>query len=76
MESTFTNTEAKLDEVTEKVDKIIIAADSKAIAGKNLFYPLFLVFDAGTTYLELKYTTLNVFPQQMHLPIYLKLWVA
>ena len=35
LESTFVNTEAKLDEVTDKVDKIILKADSTAITGKN-----------------------------------------
>ena len=34
LESTFVNTETKLIEVTEKVDKIVVQADSRAIAGK------------------------------------------
>ena len=36
LESTFVNTETKLNEVTEKVDKIVVQADSRAIAGKYL----------------------------------------
>ena len=40
LESTFVNTETKLNEVTEKVDKIVVQADSRAIAGKYLFCQL------------------------------------
>ena len=36
LESTFVSTETKLNEVTEKVDKIVVQADSRAIAGKYL----------------------------------------
>ena len=36
LESTFVNTESKLNEVTAKVDKIVVQADSRAIAGKYL----------------------------------------
>jgi len=35
LESTFVNTEAKLDEVTDKVDKIILKADSTAITANG-----------------------------------------
>ena len=44
LESTFVNTEAKLDEVTDKVDKIILKADSTAITGKNHQSLLFFHF--------------------------------
>ena len=44
LESTFVNTEAKLDEVTDKVDKIILKADSTAITGKNHQSSLLFLF--------------------------------
>lgn len=35
LESTFVSTETKLNEVTEKVDKIVVQADSRAIAANG-----------------------------------------